>query len=831
MADTQTRRRAYLIFEHSLELDATARAAYIAAECGDDAALLAEVRAFQTVDAAGSMDTGGLRGLGLEKPEALIGRQISHFRLLRYLGGGGMGLVFLGERTDNISQRVAIKIVRQELRGAASRTRFDLERATLARLENPSIARLIDAGVIEDGRPWYVMEYVDGSPIDEYCERAKLTLEARLQLLIEVCEAVDAAHRSLVVHRDIKPGNVLVTAEGRPKLIDFGIAKFLSSEAANNGLTRDTGALFTPHFAAPEQVTGSDVSTATDVFGLGALAFLLVTGKRIFESAGAKDFDYMLAVTQRDPQNASAVSGDRSLGGDIDNILCKAMARDPAERYASAADLAREFERYLRHEPVQAHAPSFGYTVSKFVRRNRVPVALGITLALASGAGMASYVSQSRAIAEQRDRASFEAARATRINQFLTSMLEFADPRLGDRGATIGSVLDEAAAQVDRSLGSDPAIAASVLTTIASADSSQTRYEQALQATDRAIALYRKSGAHPVDLATSISMRGYLLAQNGKQKESEAPLREGLAMLDRVAPGSTEQAAAQGRLAVVLGNMDRTKEAEPLFVQAIAQMRRSGVRDLSFVYVLNDYSVLLGTTGRPKEAVVLSREAVGLSEKLLGPDHAGTDDVRANLAGALSNVGSAEHNDALNEEAARVFSQIIDRRLRVLGPDQLDTLWSQANLANTLIELRRFSEALPLASKAGIALTKNFGATHPVTLYARSGEGRSRCDTGDYRNGITVLQDVAAKRLALYGPDHWLAANSQVLVGACQLRSGDARSAERTLLPAIAVLEKVRGPDFPKTQEAYGHLANSYQALGDAAKAASWRARIKISSG
>ena len=827
MVTADTRRRAYLIFESSLDREPAERASYIDAQCAGDPDLIAEIAAFQRVDDANSLNTGGLRGLGLEKPDALVGRQISHFRLLEYLGGGGMGLVFRGERTDNISQRVAIKIVRQELRNAAGRARFDLERTTLARLDHPAIARLIDAGVIEDGRPWYVMEFVDGQPIDEYCNANNLPVDARIRLLIEVCEAVDAAHRSLVVHRDIKPGNVLVTAEGRPKLIDFGIAKYLSAAGADPGLTRETGTLFTPHFAAPEQITGKEASTATDVFGLGALAFFLLTGRRIFDAAGRKDFDYMLAVTQRDPERPSIVANNPELRGDLDNILLKALARDPADRYRSAADLAREFHRYLHHLPVLAHARSFGYTTSKFIRRNRVPVALGVTLAVASIAGLAVYVQQARAIAEQRDKAAFEAARATRINGFLTSMLESADPRIGDRNATIGGVLDSAVAQVERSLGNDPALAASVLMTISSANSSQTRYDQAVAATDKAIGLFGKAGGHEVDLAAAISTRGFLLAQAGKTKESEAPLRESLATLARLAPGSVDLAGAQGRLAVMLGNTGREQESEQLFVEAIAAFRRHGVRDLRLVNTLNDYSVLLGTTGRPQQAVVQSREAVAMAEQLLGPDHGSTDDIRANLAGALSNVGSAQHDTALNEEAARVFAQILDRRRRMLGPRHLDTMWGQANLANTLIELKRAPEALKLSAEAAVILDKDFGPTHPVALYAHSVEGRSRCDTGDFAHAIAVLRDVAAKRLEVYGPDHWLAANSQVLVGACQVRAGQARLAEQALRPAIAVLEKARGPDFAKTQEAYGYLASAYDALGDTKSAAQWRARIK----
>ena len=814
-------RRAYLIFERSLSIDETARLDFVDAECGNDTALRAEVAALQTADAATAINTGSLRGLGLEQPDALLGQQIGQFRVLEYLGGGGMGLVFRGERTDGIAQRVAIKIVRQELRSAASRTRFDLERSALARLEHPSIARLIDAGVTEDRRPWYVMEFVDGVPIDEYCRTRNLTLEQRLELLIEVCNAVDAAHRSLVVHRDIKPGNVLVTAQGRPKLIDFGIAKYLTSEADAANLTRDTGVLFTAHFAAPEQIAGKDISTATDVFGLGALAFLLLTGKKIFESAGKTDVDYLFVVTREEPQWPSAVSNNKALRGDLDNILRKAMAREPAERYGSASELAQDLQRFLLHRPVRAHAPSAAYRFAKFARRNRLTVALGAMLCAALVSAMAVYVTQARSVAEQRDKATYEAARATRINQFLTSMLESADPRVGDREATIGQVLDKAAAKVDEKLAGDPGIAASVLMTIANANGSQTRYAQALQSVERAIELYRRSGRHPRELAVAIGMRGEWLRTSGKVEESEAPLRESLVMLEKIAPGSVELAEAQDRVGVFLGNSKHEKAAEPLFQQSIATMRHLRVRDARFVTVLNDYGVLLGTGGRPKQALSLHQEAVAAAEAALGADHAITDDARAGLAGALANVGQYA-------ASANVFRQITERRRKVLGPLNLDTLWGQANWANTLMDMHQPQQALPLAADAATILAQQMGESHPITLYARGIEGRANCELGNAAQGLKIINGVVERRLKLYGTDHWLVANTRTLAGYCLLQAGQLREAETILLPAIAALEKVRGSQFDRTQQAYAYIANVYGKLGDKTAEAVWRSKLHV---
>ncbi len=240
-----------------------------------------------------------------------------------------MGVVYRARREDAVEQQVAVKLVRQELRTAASLARFHVERQALARLEHPGIARLIDAGVSQDGRPWYVMEFVDGVPIDAYSRDRHLDLRQRVKLVVELCRIVESAHQALVVHRDIKPGNVLVTSAGQLKLIDFGIAKFVAADASDDGLTLAAGAGYTAHFAAPEQVAGRAVTTVTDVYGIGALAFYLLTDNKLFAAHSTSGADYIRAVTTEEPEWPSRVAKRPQLRGDLDNILRKALAREP----------------------------------------------------------------------------------------------------------------------------------------------------------------------------------------------------------------------------------------------------------------------------------------------------------------------------------------------------------------------------------------------------------------------------------------------------------------------------------------------------------------------
>jgi eukaryotic-like serine/threonine-protein kinase len=823
---SEAQKKAYAILEEALALTEAEREAFLSTRIAGDTALEHELRSLQRALDLSALDTRSIRAHSVAPTLDLAGTQVGHFRLLDEIGGGGMGVVYRGERTDGIQQRVAVKIVRQGLRDAMSRARFDLERASLAQLEHPGIARLIDAGITADQRPWYAMEFVEGEPIDAYCESRGLSVEARLDLLIDVCNAVEAAHRQLIVHRDIKPGNILVTAEGRAKLIDFGIAKHMSP-ATDTGLTRDTGTLFTSHYAAPEQVSGQEISTATDVFSLGALAYRLLTGERIFADSVRNDYEYLAAVTQRDIALPRSSATQRELASDLERILLKALARDPRQRYPSAAELAAEFVRFLKHLPIRARAPSVGYRFGKYLRRNRVSVALGLLLGVASVVGLATYVRQSQQVAAERDRAtqaarraSFEARRTSQINQFLTQILQSADPRLGNREVTVAAALDQAIAKVDATLADDPDLAGEVLMTIASTDASMGRFDQAVQTAARAITYLRKVPARDVAIASAQADIGEWRELAGDPAAAEASLRPAVDVLRRLAPGSVELAEAERQLATVYTNTGRSEEAEKLFVSALSIQRKRGDPDLALARAVNDYAVLLGSTGRVAEALPLHREALAVAIAAQGADSPFVDDLRAGLAGALGFAGQIE-------ESLSVFRDIFVRRARVLGATHLDTLWSKTAVANALVDLRQFAEAARLSSESYRDLLAAEGPTHQVTLFAQTILGRATCGLGEHRAALATLRDVANRRLQLYGPKHWLPANSRVLVARCMISAQQLGDAEQLLLPAIEVLESTQGPAFQRTQDAYADAVNLYTLRGDTRRAAEWRARQK----
>jgi non-specific serine/threonine protein kinase/serine/threonine-protein kinase len=413
-------RRLDQLFGEASEVPAADREAWLSALPPADQPLAAELRSLLAAhDRGGEFLQAAVeqaeRALGGGQEPELLGRRIGAYRLVRLLGRGGMGAVYLAERADEaFRQRVAIKLLPWALATAEARHRFQLERQTLARLEHPHIARLLDGGETADGLPYLVMEYVDGEPIDQFCQRQDFDLVRRLQLFREVCRAVAHAHRNLVVHRDLKPGNILVTADGAVKLLDFGIAKLLPGAETDGTLPLTVAGrlLLTPLFASPEQVRGEPVTTATDVYALGLLLFRLLVGAHPYRFATESPVEVVRVVCDQPPPRPSvaATSGTAGLGlpalrrrlrGDLDNIVLKALRKEPERRYASVEALTEDVRRHLEELPVRARPDTPGYRAAKFARRHRLGLAAAALIAASLLGGLLTTVRQAR-IAERR---------------------------------------------------------------------------------------------------------------------------------------------------------------------------------------------------------------------------------------------------------------------------------------------------------------------------------------------------------------------------------------------------------------------------------------------
>ncbi len=369
----------------ALDLDRARRSAFIGSACAGDAELLGDVETLLRADEPGSTF------LDLDRAPERLGA----WRVVREIGRGGMGTVYLAERDDGqFEQRAAIKVIKRGMDTDAVLRRFYAERQILARLQHPNITRLLDGGMF-DHRPYFVMEYLEGEPLTEYCSRTAATIAQRITLFLKVCDAVEYAHRNLVLHRDLKPGNILVDSNGVPKLLDFGIAKLLELD----GSTEQTVLALTPQAASPEQVRGEALTTASDVYALGVLLFGLLSGEPPYRIPPHSPAELMRIVCEQPAPRASSLAAPavaRQLQGDLDNILLKAMEKDPARRYQRAADLAADLDRFLQGLPVQARPGGAGYRLRKFAGRHRRSLAIAALALIAITGATANAIVQGR---------------------------------------------------------------------------------------------------------------------------------------------------------------------------------------------------------------------------------------------------------------------------------------------------------------------------------------------------------------------------------------------------------------------------------------------------
>ena len=524
------------IFGDSLELAPGERDAFAAVRCAGRPEELEAVRrllaAEQAVDPAfpGSLDPSVLEAAALMLDDAP--KQIGPWRLVREIGEGGMGQVYLAERADgHFDQRVAIKLLKRGMDSQAILGRFLRERRILAGLDHPNIARLLDGGIADDGRPYFVMEHVDGQTIIRYSDDRRLSIDDRLALFQQVCLALEYAHRNLVVHRDLKPSNILVTSDGRPKLLDFGIAKLLTATTGEDGsatLTEAGARPMTPEYAAPEQFAGGPISTSTDVYGLGVVLHELLTGSRPSGSGASVELTTSAAAARSTDVNRLR----RTVAGDLETIVATALRTEPERRYPSVGALRDDIRRHQQQRPIKARPDTLRYRVSRFIGRNRIAVAAGTAMALLLLAFLLTTVRQSRALALERDRARQEAEAAEQVSDFLVGIFAVADPMNPGAGDSVRAreLLDRGAERMAQALDGQPDLQARMLSVIGKAYDNLERHDLAEPLLARAVELQRAGpdgGPRPGYVASLLQL-GRARASIGQYDDARSLFKQAL---------------------------------------------------------------------------------------------------------------------------------------------------------------------------------------------------------------------------------------------------------------------------------------------------------------
>jgi serine/threonine protein kinase len=711
-----------------------------------------------------------LQGMTIER--------IGPYRILRTLGAGGMGEVFLAERDDaQFDQRVAIKVVHSSMASRAVHSRLKMERQILAQLNHPNIARLLDGGSMPDGASYLVMEYVDGVALDQYCDNNRLDVSARLRLFQLVCAAVHYAHQNLVVHRDLKPTNILVTPAGIPKLLDFGIAKLLDERQAAQHTVAVTHAdlrVMTPDHASPEQVRGQPITTSSDVYVLGVLLYKLLCGASPFVIPSMRLSEIERAICEKDPPPASlAVPIDasvqtssiaesrgtspsrlrRTLRGDLDNMIAMAMRKEPERRYGSAQQFAGDIQRYLEGKPVIARRDTLSYRSAKFIKRHWLPVSAAAGVLFLIIAFATTTYQQSLRIAAERDRAAQEReladrerVRAEEVSGFLVNLFKLSDPE-ENRGnqVTARELLDVGAQKLRSELSDQPATKAALLGTVGAVYESLGQYKDAVGVLTESLALQPNENSK-TRIETLLQL-GEARSSSGDLQGAESPLNEALQAAQNTLGADSQEA---GRAIYWLGRLRyqqyRIAEARSLFERSLQIFESTQAPAIDVSALLDDLALVYTAEKQWALARQTYERALAIDRQILGDDHPRLGMHIGNLALVVQNLGDLKQAEALYRDAIR-------RKERAYGANSAQTAAPQTNLGMLLQREGRLAEAEPL------------------------------------------LRNAVDSTLAKWGPDHYWVGWQRVSLGMLLHDKGDLAGAENEYRQALAIYDKALPPN------------------------------------
>lgn len=813
------------VLDGALERNPAERLVYLDEACGRDAELRQEVESLLAPE-IGDFIEEPLFDLHLNgEREPAAGHRIDAYRIVREVGRGGMGSVFLAARAEgDFEGQFALKVIRRGMDSEEVVQRFRAERRILTRLEYPNIARILDGGTTDDGRPYFVMEHVEGRPIDEYCDCEGLSIPARLELFLDVCSAVHFAHQNLIVHRDLKPANILVTRTGVPKLLDFGIAKILDPDKTEPALTVLERRPMTPQYASPEQLLGKQVTTASDVYALGVLLYILLTGRSPYGMPPPEGEDLTRAVCDEDPPSPSEMivhapdgkgpQGDprllrRRLAGDLDTIVLKAMHKEPQRRYASAEQLAADIRRHLDGLPVLARRDTAAYRMGKFVRRHRWGVGFATVALLAVVAFSITVTQLWRQAVRERDR-------AETISRFLQELFANPDPsRSRGEQVTAREILDRGTGRISQDLQKQPELRATLMDTMGGVYRSLGLYDQAQKLSEESLAIRRE-----------ILGENHLLVAESLQS-----------------------------LAVLRRAMGDNAAAELLLNESLEIQRRRGAMDTALhAKALNDLAALLEAKGDLNAAEALYRESLALKRKLFGQEH-------EDVARGLNNLGRLLHGKKDYKNAELYYQQSLAMRRRLFGEIHPEVATTLNNLAVLFEDQGDLARAEPMYQEALEMRRTLYGERHPsvarslsnlASLLQARGDFRSaeplyrealsiaeqnpnHFERGVYLRGLaSVLLDrrrvaeaeqMAREALAIFRqttPSSWRVADAESVLGGCLAAQRRYAEAEPMLVGAYEALAKEQGDGNRRAGEALARVVVLYKTWGKPEQAAEY---------
>ncbi len=825
--DTARFKQIQALFLEAADLPEAEQHALLKTACGDDAELLAEVLAMLKEDAStGSLldrDVAHAARLVLGEAGAMNAREFGPYRLIRPLGEGGMGVVYLAQRED-LGSLVAIKILRDAWLSPARRERFSSEQRMLAQLNHPSIARLYDADTLPDGTPWFVMEYVAGVPITDYCRRQQSSIRDRLQLFRSVCDAVQYAHEHAVIHRDLKPSNILVKSGDEVRLLDFGIAKQLESLDQPADQTRTALRLMTPAYAAPEQIRGEQVGIFTDVYALGVILYELLAGRLPFDLSTRTPGEAERVLLEQEPERPSVATTERGKASwpDLDVLCLTAMHKDTQRRYRSVEALIRDVDHYLGGEPLDARPDSLRYRLGKFVARNR-RVVVASALGLAAVIALVVFFTVRLAIA--RNTAQATAVRLQRVQQFMLNLFEGGDKSAAPaEGLKVATIIDRGLKEA-KTLKQEPEVQAQLYLTLGGIYQKLGNLPQADALLNSALD-QRKSlfGPQHPEVAQSLVALGLLRVDQARFDEAERLIRQGLDETKRARPRDN---AAIARATTALGKVLEARgaydKAIPVLEEAVRLQSGSGAATPELAATLKQLADTQFYAGHYDICDELNHRALSMHRQIFGDRH-------PQVAEDLINLGAVQFERAHYAEAEKFYRQALEINEAWYGKDHPEIASTLSMLGRALVFEKRYDEAVNLVERALAIQEHVYGPVHPRVANVLNELGTVALQRGKYDEAEARFRRMVEIYKTAYGEHHYLYALAYANLASVYLARNDFVSAEKMFREVVERYTEALSADHLYTgigqiklgralagqkryAEAEGHLLAGYRIL------------------
>lgn len=772
------------LFNEAMEMEPEQRTTYLQEKCRDDEALYREVLSLideddKVHDLLGKNTPAiNMRSqTELQFANRLIGNILGEYTVHSLLASGGMGAVYRAHRSDgSFEQEVAIKVIHHSLTSATFIDRFRQERQILARLNHPHIARLLDGGLTDDGLPFLVMEMVQGIPINQYVSKHPLSVEEKLHLFLQICEAVNYAHSHLIVHRDLKPGNIFVDASGQVKLLDFGIAKVYESESFDANiqtLTNQETAPYTPEYAAPEQINGTEISTATDVYALGVILYELLTGVRpyefktrniseiervIFRTIPSRPSTAVLHASEESDKHPDLRHISRKLRGDLDSICLKALKKEPEQRYPNVEQFRNDMHRHLNGLPVSARGDFLTYRLKKHIQRHRIGVGLGVSFVIIIASIILFYTAK---LQDQTRQAREEAAKATAVSEFLGSLFEAASPEEA-RGkvVTAQDILAAGAVRIERELTDAPDVQATMFNVIGDVYRRIADYDKAEQLMQKSLMHFRKLyGPESEEVFTLYANLGVLYYQTGNYEKSDSLLNLAIAGFNKDLFDPQTRAdilSAKADLVFENGHIaqsDSFYRASQKFYQEAYGNEHPRLAD-----ILNARASIARHQEKYEQAESMYLQAMDLRRKLLGNDH-------PDIAHSLNHLGRLKYQMGQYRQAENYARQGLELRKKIFGTSNPETGASMSNLAHILSKMGRYREAAEFYRQVHAIMDDVYTDDHPYKAITAVNYGRALYWIGKYDEAESFLRSGLQQISEIMSENHSRTAGAMLALG------------------------------------------------------------------